>query len=241
MTSNPGFKLKNDEVKQQIYSKKELLKGTGIIIREDLTKSRVELLDDTISKFGLKQVWTESGKIYLNTDNKATMIRGLPGDTRETRKVSLTTLIKKNLENYMTTGTPLYKSRERIYIQYENKNNKETLKKIIDTKIAEYDVRGAIRILTSEEGLAPFDQNSLISLREKHPPMRTDPNFPSFESKEETLELDQPTTVNQVEKAIKSFSCGSSGGLDGITPQYLKDLMNDKNDEYGTQLLNSLA
>ncbi|KAG5870451.1 hypothetical protein JTB14_027069 [Gonioctena quinquepunctata] len=147
-------------------------------------------------------------------------VLGLPGDTRETRKVSLTTLIKKNLENYMAT---------------------ETLKKIIDTKIAEYDVRGTIRILTTEEGLAPFDQNSLISLREKHPPLRTDPNFPSFDSKEETLEFDQPTTVNQVEKAIKSFPCGSSGGLDGITPQHLKDLINDKNGEYGTQLLNSLA
>ncbi|KAG5872048.1 hypothetical protein JTB14_008340 [Gonioctena quinquepunctata] len=51
-------------------TKKKLLKGTGIIIREDLTKSRVELLNDTISKFGLKQVWTESGKIYLIIDYK---------------------------------------------------------------------------------------------------------------------------------------------------------------------------
>ncbi|KAG5883097.1 hypothetical protein JTB14_010467 [Gonioctena quinquepunctata] len=118
----------------------------------------------------------------------------------------------------MASGTPLYKSAERIYVQYRNKNNRETLKKIIDTEIAEYDVRGAIRILTSEEGLAPFDQNSLISLREKHPPLRTNPNFPSFNSKEETLEFDQPITVKQVEKAIKSFPCGSSVGLDGITP-----------------------
>ncbi|KAG5865291.1 hypothetical protein JTB14_012361 [Gonioctena quinquepunctata] len=71
-----NLKLKNDEVKQQINSKKKLLEGTGIIIRQDLTISRVELLNDTISKFGLKQVWTESGKIFLNTDNEITMIRG---------------------------------------------------------------------------------------------------------------------------------------------------------------------
>ncbi|KAG5862603.1 hypothetical protein JTB14_025812 [Gonioctena quinquepunctata] len=184
-------------------------------------------------------------KNYIHSWEKLTKfaygVLRLPGDTRETGKVSLITLIKKNLENYMATGTPLYKSRGMIYIQYKNKNIKETLKKIIDTRIAEYDVRRAIRILTSEDELAPFDQNSLISRREKHPPMRTDPNFPSFDSKEEKLEFDQPTTVNQVEKAIKSFSCGSSAGLDGITPQHLKDLINDKNGEYGTQLLNSLA
>ncbi|CAG9823863.1 unnamed protein product [Phaedon cochleariae] len=69
------LKLKSYETKEGIYSKKKLLKGTGVAIREDLTSVRVEVLNTCIEKFGLKNVWTGNGKIYLNTDNRVTIIK----------------------------------------------------------------------------------------------------------------------------------------------------------------------
>ncbi|CAG9820710.1 unnamed protein product [Phaedon cochleariae] len=69
------IKLRSLDLKQNVYSKKKLLKGTGVVIREDLTKTRVQLLNDSIEKFGLKNVWTENGKIYINHNNKVTSIR----------------------------------------------------------------------------------------------------------------------------------------------------------------------
>lgn len=69
------LKLNNCEIKKSIYSKKKLLKGTGVVIREDLASLRLELLNETISNFSLKQVWTDSGKIYANVDNKIVNIK----------------------------------------------------------------------------------------------------------------------------------------------------------------------
>lgn len=69
------LKLKDLETKKMIYSKKKLLKGTGIVIREDLTSLRVNLLNEAIRIQGLKNVWTEHGKIYVNKDSKVYIIR----------------------------------------------------------------------------------------------------------------------------------------------------------------------
>ncbi|CAG9825699.1 unnamed protein product [Phaedon cochleariae] len=68
------LKLKNFDKRQEIYHKKKLLKGTGVIIREDLTKLRVEMLSKAIEKTSLKNVWTEGGKIFVNIDNKVIII-----------------------------------------------------------------------------------------------------------------------------------------------------------------------
>lgn len=57
------LKLNNLETKELIYKKKKLLKGTGIVVREDLTSHRVALMDKAIQKLDLKSVWTDHGKI----------------------------------------------------------------------------------------------------------------------------------------------------------------------------------
>ncbi|XP_074026905.1 uncharacterized protein [Leptinotarsa decemlineata] len=69
------IKLRTLDLKPNIYSKKRLLKGTGVVIREDLKEARVQLLNDSIEKIGLKNVWTENGKIYINLNNKVSRIR----------------------------------------------------------------------------------------------------------------------------------------------------------------------
>lgn len=64
------IKLHDYMVKHKIYNKKRMLKGTGIIIREDLTGPRMELLGMAIEKYGMRNVWTDSGRIFINKDNK---------------------------------------------------------------------------------------------------------------------------------------------------------------------------
>lgn len=61
--------------RQLIYRNKKLLKATGIVIREDLTKVRLSLLHNVIEKFGYQNVWTEDGTIYYNHNNRKFAIR----------------------------------------------------------------------------------------------------------------------------------------------------------------------
>lgn len=69
------LKMKSYDLRQKIYHTKKTLKGTGIIVREDLTRLRVELLNKIIEKTSVKHVWTEAGKIYVNHNNKICIIR----------------------------------------------------------------------------------------------------------------------------------------------------------------------
>lgn len=71
------IKLKSYETKEGIYSRKKLLKGTGVIIREDLTQNKVQILNKCIEKFGLKNVWTGNGKIYYQVNNQVSIIRNI--------------------------------------------------------------------------------------------------------------------------------------------------------------------
>ncbi|CAG9818732.1 unnamed protein product [Phaedon cochleariae] len=69
------LKLKDFNMKQEIYRKKKLLKGTGVVIREDLTHHRIELLAHAVEKTSLQSVWTDKGIIYVNIDNKISIIK----------------------------------------------------------------------------------------------------------------------------------------------------------------------
>nr|CAI5855643.1 unnamed protein product [Callosobruchus analis] len=70
------LKVKDQNIKEAIYRKKKLFKGSGIVVREDLTKVRLELLNYAIEKIGLKKVWTENSKIYaIGGDRKIAIIR----------------------------------------------------------------------------------------------------------------------------------------------------------------------
>lgn len=47
-----------------VFSNKKKLKGSGITVREDLTKVRIDLLQKVQKAFGTRQVWTVDGKIF---------------------------------------------------------------------------------------------------------------------------------------------------------------------------------
>jgi hypothetical protein len=98
----------------------------------------------------------------------------------------------------------------------------------ISDKIEDGDVRAAIRLASSDDCLVPMNEASLSDLRVKHPPRST--------SSSEWLST--PVTVDDVNSsvpllatnedvvaAIRSFPSVSAGGIDGLRPQHLKEMI----------------
>lgn len=49
--------------RSEVFHSKKNLKGSGVTIREDLTKMRHSLLKETINKYGVRSVWTLDGVV----------------------------------------------------------------------------------------------------------------------------------------------------------------------------------
>ncbi|CAG9819036.1 unnamed protein product [Phaedon cochleariae] len=64
------LKLKDWHAKNTIFRNKKLLKGTNVVIKEDLTLIRLKLMDEAIGKLDLKSVWTDNGKIIIKRNNQ---------------------------------------------------------------------------------------------------------------------------------------------------------------------------
>lgn len=62
-------------VRDTIYKNKAKLKGSAVVIREDLTTTRLSLFQKAYSYFGNKRVWTNYGKIMCNLNNKVVVIK----------------------------------------------------------------------------------------------------------------------------------------------------------------------
>ena len=100
-------------------------------------------------------------------------------------------------------------------------NEEEAIAKRAAAKLDEGDVRGAIRQLCSSDTFAEPSKETWQSLLAKHPPALA--QRPTLPFPVDNLE---PLTVSpdQVLRAIRSFPPGSSGGVDGLRPQHLKDM-----------------
>ncbi|XP_055336548.1 uncharacterized protein LOC129586997 [Paramacrobiotus metropolitanus] len=88
-------------------------------------------------------------------------------------------------------------------------------------------VKGAIRVLLADDKIAEINPRTVESLRDKHPPAPEDCNFPA--PPDDTAHA---TAVSPAElmSATFSFPPGSAGGVFGLRPQHLKDLLGRKDD-----------
>ena len=59
---------------RQVLASRSKLKGTGIFINEDLTKTRYGLYVQAVKTYGRKHVWTLDGKIYIKSKGKKYII-----------------------------------------------------------------------------------------------------------------------------------------------------------------------
>jgi hypothetical protein len=100
--------------------------------------------------------------------------------------------------------------------------------------VNDFDIRGAVKILSSDDKLAPFDDVTFNVLKTKHPT----PSRPlSF--LEPPLNNIPVLSVNEsdVLRGINSFCCGSAPGIDGMRPQFLQDMVSFSAGEAGKRSL----
>lgn len=140
---------------------------------------------------------------------------------------SLTTKVKENVDNSC------------LYFPEECLNRKSSSNyRIIESKVHEGDLRGAVRMLLSDSALAPIDNDTLNALCEKHPsPSRTVCIPPEPDRNSVFLTV----TPVEVANALHSFYNGSAAGLDGLRPQHLKELTSASAGNNGSRLLESLT
>ena len=56
--------------RREVFAAKKQLKGTRITVREDLTKTRLDLLKRAVSHYSRNAVWTSDGVILVNVDKQ---------------------------------------------------------------------------------------------------------------------------------------------------------------------------
>ena len=92
---------------------------------------------------------------------------------------------------------------------------------LVASKIEDGNLRAAVRILISDESLAPFTMDTATKLQAKHP--QANPNRGSI-----AFPIDfAPLRISEadVKTAMSSFPAGSAGGPDGLRPNHMSQLL----------------
>ncbi|KAJ0181588.1 hypothetical protein K1T71_002310 [Dendrolimus kikuchii] len=109
---------------------------------------------------------------------------------------------------------------------------------MVEKKLSDGDIKGAARILFSNDDIAPNDETTLRALEDKHPPSGST----WLQDMSEALnESNLDVTPESILEAVMSFRSGSAGGLDGLTPQHLKDLLSGGTGNAGELLLKDMT
>jgi hypothetical protein len=96
------------------------------------------------------------------------------------------------------------------------------LARAVAVKLEESNYKGAVRLVCSEDTIAPHSAATLQALRDKNPPGPSDRRAPPApDSSAPSYTADE----SAIRKALFSFPPGSSGGPDGLTAQHLRDMV----------------
>ncbi|ESO08304.1 hypothetical protein HELRODRAFT_184064 [Helobdella robusta] len=129
-------------------------------------------------------------------------------------------LVNKRLSEYSTIGL------ETLVLCFDGFNNAKSQKhnpdrwiNAVSSCIEQGNLSSAVRLVCSPEGLAESSPATFDKLCSIHPKIPVDRRvFPALTP---TAGCVSPA---EVLRAVKSFKNGSSGGLDGLRPQHLKDV-----------------
>nr|CAI5859230.1 unnamed protein product [Callosobruchus analis] len=69
------LKLTSNHKRQEIFNNKKKFKGSGIVIKEDLTDHRLKLMQAAVEKTSLRSVWSYNGHVFVNKDGKKVSIK----------------------------------------------------------------------------------------------------------------------------------------------------------------------
>ncbi|XP_008486032.1 uncharacterized protein LOC103522716, partial [Diaphorina citri] len=159
--------------------------------------------------------------------------------TSKSKDISLTKKIKNNL-NSLSLSFAAAPPSPPPPSRHHNKpvSTPRVLKSVVEAKVSDFDIRGAVKLLSSDDTVAPFNQATYEALKLKHPTPSRSLHFP--DPPDDTC---IPMVVREAEvaKAINSFLPGSSPGIDGMRPQYLKDVTSKSAGEAGCRALSAIT
>ena len=107
----------------------------------------------------------------------------------------------------------------------------------VSEKLDECNVRGALRVACDDATLAPFTEDTVSSLRAKHPPAPNDRRPYEVTSNAEGLS----TSAADVYRSVRTFPNGSAGGISMWRPQHLKDCLPREDGEHDSPMLTALT
>ena len=134
---------------------------------------------------------------------------------------NLTTLVTNQIIQYDNDGSS--QPRPEVTLPRRNKPLKtmdESIAAMASAKLEDGDVKGAVRVLCSDDRLTVPDNTSFAELCHLYPPVPAD--------RRSAPSLDTPplqVSPAAVRAAIHSFPNGSAGGPDSLRPQHVKDLL----------------
>ena len=135
---------------------------------------------------------------------------------------NLTTSIVKQIRQYELGAEPDPEPVIRRPAQRNKpaRTQEETIAAMASAKLEDGDVKGAVRLLCSDDTLAPTTAETFAKLGPLHPPAPAD-RRPAPTTDTPPLQV----STAAVRAAIQSFPAGSAAGPDGLRPQHLKDLL----------------
>jgi hypothetical protein len=148
----------------------------------------------------------------------------------ESNSKNLTSKIKLNISNF---NNPLQQlqNQEKIFLNRFQQGSKQKSTILTSKEQSNY-------ILSSEDSLASFDDTVFQALKKKHPKSSRHLSYPDPpENNNHNLSLNE----SEVLKRINSFPNGSAPRIDGMRPQFLKDMISFSAGEAGKRALTSLT
>ena len=134
------------------------------------------------------------------------------------RKINVTNTIKKRIADFKGPTSIVYQEPG----NYRQRDHISTLASAVSSKIEQGNLKAAVRLICSDEPPAAPTAESARLLQVKHPSAHADRRqLPDLLPPQGCLSISSV----EITKAVMSFPNGSSGGLDCLRPQHLKDLV----------------
>lgn len=154
--------------------------------------------------------------------------------SKDENVTNLTSFVRQNIRSWNVNDVNIL---ENIAPNMSDNKRGNKIYGKVEAKLSDGDVSGALRLLSSDDCIAPKDEKTLKSLKEKHPAHPEPTFFP-----DSPIETEQIIpTEEEVQRSIMSFRNGTAGGLDSLRPQILKDLLNVQNGEVRNRLSTALT
>jgi len=135
---------------------------------------------------------------------------------------TLAAYVKKCVNSYQTVDSPaaLLLAVKGMPVAGARGHAAADVRRAVMAKLDSGDVRGAVRLASSDDTIAPFDATTHSQLLLKHPPRPPDRrDFPQCGQTASALVSEEEVAVH-----LGKFPKGSAPGISGLRPQHLKDL-----------------